>query len=163
MDPVQVYDVGETIELSCLFLTGATVGSIEQGQTTVYVRDPSGLDLEPGASILVEGGGYVGGDLPTTVVSSDGVGAVVVAEAARTSVSRGLVGTPADPETVTCTLALPDGTETGAGVSSPRTGLWTATFTPAGDGDHFYRFAGGGGDGWRKFVVRPERVPELVG
>jgi hypothetical protein len=160
--PIQEYDVGETITLSCLFLTGQTVGRMQLGQTTVYVRDPSGLTLSGGAPIVIEGAGYVGGDLRTTVVSADGVGAITVAEACRTTVQEALVGTPADPATVAVKVAKPDGAEETCTPFSDLTGLWKATFTPTRDGDHFYRFTGTGaasGDRWRKFVVRPERVP----
>lgn len=161
-DPIQTYDVGETISLSCLFLVGQTIGDIEKGQSTVYVRDLTGLTLTPGSPIVVVGAGYAGGDLRTTVVSDDGIGAIVLADSAKTSAPKTTVGTPADPATVTCKVELPDGTEATCATSSTLVGLWKASYTPATDGEFFYRFTGTGaasGDGWRKFIVRPERVP----
>jgi hypothetical protein len=161
-DPLGEYDVGEPITLSCLFLTGQTVAEMTLNQTTVYVRDLSGLTLTPGAPIVVVGAAYVNGDLHSTVVSNDGVGAIVIAHAARVSVVRTLVGTPTDPTTVVCKVMKPDGTEGLPTASSTVTGLWKATFTAAADGDFYYRFTGSGaaaGDAWRKFVVRPERAP----
>jgi len=98
--PLNEYDVGEPITLSCLFLSGQTVGRMERGQSTVFVRDPSGLDLTVGAEIVIVGAGYTGGDLRTTVVSDDNVGAVVVADACRSTVSEAIVGSPADPNPV---------------------------------------------------------------
>lgn len=155
------YDIGEPIKLSCLFLVGQTTARIDKNQSTVYVADPTDLTLTPGSPIIVVGAGYVGGDLRTTVVSDDGIGAIVLTDSAKSDVQQTRAGTPADPSTVTCKVALPDGTESTVTASSTLVGLWKATFTPTIDGDHYYRFIGTGpasGDGWKKFRVRPERV-----
>jgi hypothetical protein len=155
--PLNEYDVGEEITLSCLFLAGQTVGRMEKGQTTVYVRDASGLDLTPLSELVVVGAGYVGGDLRTTVVSDDGQGAIVVADAARQTVVETAVGTPANPNPVVCIVKQPDATtpEVTVTVSPTEVGFWQGVFTPTVDGDHFYAF----NDKWRKFFVRPDRVP----
>jgi hypothetical protein len=154
------YDVGEKITLGCWFLTGGTVGTIFKGQMLLEVRDVSGLDVTPAAAIYVAEAGGIGGDLVSTVVSS-GAGQVTIADPAMTTANRVLVGTPVDPSTVTCKVAKPDGNEATLTAVSTQTGRWTAAFTPTLDGDHFYRFSGSGAavaDGWRKFVVDPERV-----
>jgi hypothetical protein len=159
-DPVSEYDVGQPIRLSCLFLRGQTVGSMEAGQSTVFVRDLSRLTLSVDSEIVVEGAGYVGGDLRTSVVSDDGVGAIVVGDAARASVQLGLVGTPADPDEVVCTVAPPGGEREPVETASTVAGLWEGTFVPSVEGEHFYRFAGTGlasGSRWRKFMVRADR------
>lgn len=155
------YFVGEEITLSCLFLVGQTEARIDKGQSTVYVADPSDLTLTAGSPIVVVGAGYVGGDLRTTVVSDDGIGAIVLADSARSDIQATVAGTPTDPSTCTCRVELPDGTESTVTAASTLVGLWKATFTPTIDGTHFYRFIGTGpasGDGWKKFIVLPERV-----
>lgn len=162
IDPTpNVYDVGEPVSLYARFLTGATIGSIRLNQTLLQVRDPELLDLNVGATLVVVGGGAVGGDFVTTVVSVDGQD-VTVADQAPTTSNLAVVGNPTPPDTVTCKVELPDGTESTVAATSIATGRYRAIYTPALDGDHYYRFTGTGAaeaDGWRKFVVRPERVP----
>jgi hypothetical protein len=159
--PLQTYDVGQEITLRGLFLTGATIGTILKSQTLLLVQDSSALTLTGGSPIFVQGAGAVGGDLRTTVVSSSAAG-IVLADAALSDARLALVGTPTDPTAVTCKVSLPDGTESTISASGVVTGRWEATFTPTLDGDHYYRFTGTGAataDAWRKFTVRPERVP----
>lgn len=154
------YDVGELITLRGLFLTGSTQGSIIRGQTLLLVRDESGLALSNGDPIFVQGGGAVGGDLVTSVVSHSGA-QITLALPALSNVTVGLVGTPTNPTTVSCKVQKPDGSEATLTPTSSQAGVWDATYTPSLDGEFFYRFAGTGAataDGWRKFVVRPERV-----
>jgi hypothetical protein len=162
MDPTpNSYDQGQPITLVSWFLAGATVGQMTAGQTTLLVRDPSGLSAS-GAPILVRGAGAVDGDLSTTVVGAISGQQLTLAAAASTSVQRALVGTPTDPTSVVCTVRLPDRTKVTVSAAKAVTGKWLATYVPATDGDFFYRFTGSGAlvaDGWRQFVVRPERVP----
>lgn len=157
------YDVGQAISLSALFLTGVTVGQMNLNQTTVYVRDPSGLTLTPGSPILIKEAGYAGGDLLTTVVSSSGQ-AIVVADPCRAYVSLMDVGSPTNPSDVTLLVQTPNGqVDISDTLENPSAGRWVGFFDAATDGDHYYRFIGTGAaeaDTWRKFIVRPERVPE---
>jgi hypothetical protein len=155
------YDVGETITLKALFLTGATVGSILAGATKLTVRDPSGLTTTPGSPIIVIGAGAVGGDLVTTVASISGQ-EITLAAAAAANATLAVVGTPTAPASCSCKVIDPSGSESSLAVTNPSTGRYQALFTADLDGDHYYRFTGTGtatADGWRKFVVRPERVP----
>src|SRR4051794_34190002 len=160
--PINTYDVGQAINLESLFLTGQTRGRMILNQSVVYVQDLSGLLLTPGSPIFVEGAGYVGGDLHTTVVSNDSVGAITVAASCKTEADQVTVGTPTDPTTVTCKVMLPAGTESTLSTTGVTTGLFRASYTPSVDGDFYYRFVGTGvasGEKWRKFRVRPQRVP----
>lgn len=161
MQPLATYDVGQAITLRGLFLTGATIGSIIKTQTLLVVQDPSELSLGANAPIFVQGAGALGGDLSTNVASASGA-QITLSLPALTDATRVLVGTPTDPTTVTCTVQSPDGVEHSLSPNSVAVGRWEATFTATLDGDHFFRFTGTGAaaaDGWRKFIVRPERVP----
>lgn len=160
LEQIQEYDVNETIWLNALFLTGATLGTIAKASQFLYVRDVSDLTLTAGAKIVVVGAGAVGGDLSTTVVSADGQ-VITLANAALSAANLTDVGNPADPTTVTCQVMKPDGSKVSATVSNPSQGRYRASYTPATDGDYYYRFTGTGtatADAWRKFTVRPERV-----
>jgi hypothetical protein len=162
VDPTPAeYDVNQAIALTALFLTGVTVGQITINQSVVYVRDATFLTLTPGTPILITGAGYAGGDLRTTVVSASGQ-AITLADSAKVNAPKADVGTPVNPTTVVCKVEQPDGSEATPAVANITTGLYQAVFTPTLDGDHFYRYTGSGaavGDRWRKFIVRPERVP----
>ena len=73
-----------------------------------------------------------------------------------------MVGTPSNPTSVTLKVRKPDASEVTVATANPRTGDFVGVFVPTLDGDHYYRFTGTGaasGDRWRKFIVRPERVP----
>lgn len=156
---VNVYDVGTVLTLTATFLTGPTLGSITSGQNTLLVRDASGLTV--GGPILVAGAGAVGGDLSTTVSGISGQ-TVTLAANAGTTVTLVSVGQPTNPTTVACKVRLPDLSEQTLAATLQSTGKYTASFTITLAGNHFVRWSGTGAaavDGWRQFVVRPERVP----
>jgi hypothetical protein len=163
MDPSpRIYDVGESIWLNAFFLAGSTSGSILRGQQLLLVKDPADLDVEVGADIVVVGAGALGGDLVTTVSAADGQ-QITLADAALQAASLVTVGNPATPGTVECRVQVPgQANDATPAVTLVSEGRYRALFTTTVAGDHFYRFIGTGAataDRWRKFVVRPQRVP----
>jgi hypothetical protein len=55
-----------------------------------------------------------------------------------------VAGTNTDPTAATCTVIDPAGTETAVVLTRQSTGVYTGTFSPVVDGDHWYRTVGTG-------------------
>lgn len=155
--PTQTYDVGDLVTLSCIVLTGATLGTIFTRQATLTVQDASGF--AQGDPIFVVRAGAVGGDLTTSIASIDG-DILSLHDPAGTSATLTRVGKLQSPTTVECLVREPNG-NIGTVVNSGSQGKFTANFAVTQSGDHFVRWIGAGaavGAQERQFFVQEERV-----
>jgi hypothetical protein len=155
---IQVYDIGDTVQLYGVFTTLATRGTIAKDFAALTVRDVTGY--APSDPIIITGAGAVEGDLVTTIVSIVG-STLNLAAVAQTSVTAAFLGKLSTPTTVTCKVLLPDGTIVTPANAAISTGRYLASYDPTLVGDHFYKFAGTGlakAEDERQFVVRENRV-----
>lgn len=117
---------GNQVVTRATCLTPHTVGSIDEGSTTLTVRDPTGLaNLDP---VLVADAGPEGGHLITAVASVAG-NVVTLSAPAETTVRRVAVGKLTDPGSVTFTARRSDETPTAYSdgdpeVFNPSVGVW---------------------------------------
>ncbi len=91
------YDVGDVVSIRVTFTTGRTLGTIIRGSNQLELEDAAGYTA--GVAIVVEGAGYGGGDLYTSVNSAAGT-LITLSTTALSSVNRTPVGRLADPSPV---------------------------------------------------------------
>lgn len=123
---LDTYVEGNQVVTRAKCMTPHTIGSIDQGSTSLTIRDTTGF--ANGNAVLVAGAGAEGGDLVTTISSIAG-NVVTLAAAAATTVRRVVVGKLTNPGTVTFTARHADDppiayTQAAPEVTNPSTGVW---------------------------------------